>query len=292
MIFKKNVSIHAKQIVDFERFHFSEEQCQQLYDMICVDDKVDLQSNLPSHINFDYTQKQLIEGFMISRQLWLEGILDKRFPEIVKQLCSSYHISEEDKVIYKMVRAKFKHLCYACRGFDERHKPPFLLGRTTALLGIIQDGFKHKKANIVIPNALLLNALWNKKGQSLLKKEVYRFFPCDVESFTSAVNKRVTFIQNETQQNSTVSAHQFHTLRKQMSMLSAVYGTFDVLFPSSYHHQTFQYLATINGLMGDYHDILIERKINKTQNYFFDHFIIPEEISSRLANFIKHFTTK
>lgn len=289
---RKNVSIQAKQIVDFERFHYSENQCQQLYDMICVDDEVNLQSVLPAKIDFNYTQKQLIESFMISRQLWLEGITEKRFSGIVNQLCSSCHISEEDKVIYKMVRAKFKHLCYAYRGFDARHKRPFLLGNITGLLGIIQDGFKHKKANIVIPNALLLKALWNKKGHSLLQKEVYRFFPCDVASFISAVDKRVTFIQNETRQNPTVTAHQFHTLRKQMSMLSAVYGTFDVLFPSPYHHQTFQYLATINGLMGNYHDILIEKKINKTQNYFFNHFTIPAEISSRLANFIKHFITR
>lgn len=288
-MFKKNIPMTTKQFVDFERFYFSEHQCQQLYGMICVDDEINLQSTLPAQINFNYRQKQLIEGFIISRQLWLEGITEKRFPKIIHQLCSSYEISEEDKVIYKMVRAKFKHLCYAFRGFDSRHKRPFLLGHTTGLLGIIQDGFKNKKNNIVIPNALLLNTLWNNKGLSLLKREAFRFFPCDVESFANTIHKRVAFIQNEIIQNPTFSAHQFHILRKQMSMLSAVYGTLDVLFPSPYHHQVFQYLATINGLMGDYHDILIEKKLNKTQNYFFDRFIIPAEISSRLTVFTKHF---
>lgn len=288
-MFIKSTSMTAKQFVDFERFRFSEQQCQQLYDMICVDDEINLQSTLPDQIHFNYTQKQLIQAFIISRQLWLDGIMEKRFPKIIHLLCSSYEISEEDKVIYKMVRAKFKHLCYAFRGFDNRHKRPFSLGHTTGLLGIIQDGFKNKKNNIVIPNALLLNALWNNKGLSFLKREVFRFTPCDVGGFTTAIHKRVAFIENEITQSQIFSAHQFHILRKQMSMLSAVYGTLDVLFPSPYHHQTFQYLATINGLMGDYHDTLIEKRLNKKQNYFFDRFAIPEEISSRLTVFINRF---
>lgn len=288
-MFKKKKSIPAKQIVDFERFHFSERQCQQLYEMICVDDEINLQNTFPDIIGFNYTQKQLIESFIISRQLWLEGITDKRFPQIIKQLCTSCHITEEDKVIYKMVRAKFKHLCYAFQGFDTRHKRPLLLGRSTALLGIIQDGFKNTKTNIVIPNALLLNMLWNETGLKLLKKEVYRFFPCDVENFSQAVHKRVAFIKKEIETNKNFTAHQFHFLRKQVSMLSAIYGTLDVLFPSNYHHKTFQYIATINGLMGNYHDLLIEQKLNKTQNYFFDRFVLPEEISERLAVLVKYY---
>ncbi|MDI2112524.1 hypothetical protein [Commensalibacter nepenthis] len=286
---KTKTPITAKQVVDFERFHFSEQQCNQLYDMICVDDEINLDVTLPHEITFRYTQKQFIESFIISRQLWLEGIVDQQFPKIIRSLCISSKITEENKVIYKMVRAKFKHLCYAYRGFDARHKRPFLLGNITGLLGLIQDGFKNHKSSIVLPNALLLNSLWNEQGLSLLKREAYRYFPCDLNDFTSALYKRVAFIQEQVQNSSTLSAHEFHTLRKQMSMFSALYGTFDVLYPSAYHHQVFQYLATINGLMGDYHDILIEKKLNKTQNYFFDRFTLPEAISTRLAVFINHF---
>ncbi|EHD13102.1 hypothetical protein CIN_18390 [Commensalibacter intestini A911] len=289
MMFKTKTPINAKQIVDFERFQFSQQQCDQLYDMICVDDEINLDITLPSTIDFQYTQQQLIESFMICRKVWLDGILDQRFSKIIRSLCTTSIISEEDKVIYKMMRAKFKHLCYAYRGFDARHKRPFLLGNITGLLGMIQDGFKNHKSSIVIPNAILLNALWNEQGLSLLKREVYRFFPCDLDDFKSAIHKRAIFIQKEIHKNQTLSAHQFHILRKQMSMFSALYGTFDVLYPSSYHHQTFQYLATINGLMGDYHDVLIEKKINRTQNYFFDQFSLPKEISQRLNIFIKAF---
>ncbi|CAI3953028.1 hypothetical protein [Commensalibacter communis] len=286
---KTKAPITAKQIVDFERFHFSEQQCNQLYDMICVDDQINLDVTLPNKITFEYTQKQFIESFMISRRLWLEGIVDQQFPKIIRGLCASSKITEENKVIYKMVRAKFKHLCYAYRGFDARHKRPFLLGNITGLLGLIQDGFKNDKSSIVIPNAILLNSLWNEQGLSFLKREAYRYFPCDLADFTFTLHKNVRFIQQQIQNNSTLSAHEFHTLRKQMSMFSALYGTFDVLYSSPYHHQVFQYLATINGLMGDYHDILIENKLNKTQNYFFDRFILPENISTRLAIFIKYF---
>ncbi|MDI2091454.1 hypothetical protein [Commensalibacter oyaizuii] len=281
----------AKQIVDFDRFHFSERQCAQLYAMICVDDEINLDVNLPETIKINYTQAQLIESFLICRQLWLEGIIDRHFPKIVSHLYRTCEISLEDKVIYKMIRAKFKHLCYAYRAFDSRHQRPFLLGHTTGLLGVIQDGFKNNKNSVVKPNAFLLKLLWNEQGLSLLRQEVYRFYPCDLEGFIFSIRKRACFIRHQIETKATISAHDFHSLRKHMSMFAAVYGTFDVLYPSPYHHQVFQYLATINGLMGNFHDELIERKLNQTQNYFFDHFEIPKEILSRLTVFTDRFLT-
>lgn len=290
MMFKGSRSLEAQQAVDFDRYTFSKQQCDDLYEMILVDDDIHLEAHFPEKIHFDYTQTQLIQSFLICRQVWVEGILDTHFPKIIDQLCSSYQITSEEKAIYKMVRAKFKHLCYAYRVFDDRHKASLSLTIATALLGELQDGFKNEKMSIVRSRAYVLKFFWkDSRGLALLRRDVQRFFPCSLESFTSNLQKRIKFIHKQLDLHSAISASEFHSIRKQISMFAALYGTFDVLFPSPYHHQIFQAIATINGLMGSYHDELIEKKLNKTQNYFFDRFAMPDEILYRLQIFTEQF---
>ncbi|MBI0083777.1 hypothetical protein H3T52_08675 [Commensalibacter sp. M0402] len=276
-------------IIQFEGFHFSRFQCDQLYEMILVDDEIHLNVSLPDKLVFDYTQDQLIDGFMISRQLWVEGVMEPAFMNILHSLRYSCHLSKENKAVYKKVRAKFKHLCYAYRAFDERHCRPYWLGKMTGLLGKLQDGFKNRKSFIVKPRAVFLDYIWHEKGLYLLKREVNCFFPCNLKSFVKYFRKRLEIIKKELETHVTITAHEFHNMRKTISMIAATYGTFDVLFPSDYHHQTFQYLSTINGMMGDYHDELVEKKLNKIQNYYFDRFMIPEEIKNRLNTFAGRF---
>lgn len=275
--------------VQFEGYHFSRLQCDQLYEMILVDDEIHPNVLLPDQFIFNYTQDQLIEGFMISRQLWLEGIMEPAFMNILHSLRFSCDLSDEEKAIYKKVRAKFKHLCYAYRAFDERHRRPYWLGKMTGLLGKLQDGFKNKKPLIVVPRATLLDYLWHEKGLFFLKQEVNCFFPSNLSSFIQSFRKKLEIIKNEIDTRSTITSHEFHNLRKTISMIAATYGTFDVLFPSDNHHKIFQYLSTINGLMGNFHDELIEKKLNNTQNYYFDQFAMPEEIKTRLTIFTDRF---
>lgn len=274
----------------YDNFYFSQQQYNQLFDMILVDDDPHPNVQLPDKIEFNYTQKQLIESFLISRQLWRDGIMEPGFVEILKSLCHSCHLSTEEKALYKKVRAKFKHLCYAYRAFDERHRRPYWLGKMTGILGKLQDGFKNQKLWIAQPRAFLLYHIWNEQGLWLLKREVDYFFPCNLTSFVTFLKNKVAVIDHELGNRAMVTSHQFHDLRKSISMMAATYGTLDVLFPSEYHHQVFQYLATINGLMGNYHDQLVEKKMNKTQNYYFDQFVIPDEIMMRLKILTERFS--
>lgn len=285
-----NLLIKPRQTTLLDGYHFSKQQCDQLYDMILVDDDIHLDVELPKKLEFSYTQKQLMEGFYISRQVWCEGIMEPGFIEILRSLCYSCHLSKEERALYKKVRAKFKHLCYAYRAFDERHQRPYWLGKMTGILGKLQDGFKNQKTWIVRPRAFLLYHLWHDHGLWLLKREVDFFFPSNLRGFVSFLQKKTMIIAQELTTHRTVTAYQFHSLRKNISTIAATYGTLDVLFPSQYHHQLFQYLATINGLMGDYHDLLVEKKLNKTQSYYFDKFMLPERISTRLNRFIDHFS--
>lgn len=270
-------------------FHFSEAQCDQLYDMIMVDDEIHLEVNLPDVLEFDYTSSQLVESFQICHQLWSEGLEEAGFVEILRSLCRFQTLSVEEKALYKKVRAKFKHLCYAYQAFDRRHQKPYWLDRATGFLGKLQDGFKNHKEWIVRPRASFLKMVWNAWGFAFLEQKAADFQPCDLDSFVQNFQKRIAIIKRQIHSGPTLSSYQFHSLRKHVSLFAATFGTFDVLYPSVPHHQLFQYIATINGLMGDFHDQLIERKLNGQQNYYFDHFTMPDVILERLKNLITHF---
>lgn len=250
-------------IAQFGKYHFSDQECDQLFEMILVDDEIHLTSTLPDQFVFDYTQDQLIKGFMISRQIWYNIVMNYQFIKILHSLRYSCDLTKDEKAVYKKVRAKFKHLCYAYRAFDKRHRRPYWLGKITGVLGKLQDGFKNKKIWIVKPRAFILDHIWNNHGLFLLEQEANCFFPCDLVSFVRSFHNKLEMIKYKIGRQETITAHEFHSLRKTISMISATYGTFDVLFPSAYHHQIFQYLSTINGLMGDYHDELVEKKLNK-----------------------------
>jgi hypothetical protein len=79
-----------------------------------------------------------------------------------------------------------------------------------------------------------------------------------------------------------VTAHEFHEARKVISRFRGCYGTLLVAFPSPEHDQIAAFIATINGLMGNFHDVLIERKIRGELDYKKDRFTLQDDIRKRL----------
>jgi hypothetical protein len=73
-------------------------------------------------------------------------------------------------------------------------------------------------------------------------------------------------------------------MRKVISRQVAMYDNLKTLYPSSYHRSISEYLSTINGLMGSKHDELIAKKFDKSQDYYTDTFVMPEEIKQRLID--------
>jgi hypothetical protein len=79
-----------------------------------------------------------------------------------------------------------------------------------------------------------------------------------------------------------ITGKEFHEMRKVISRQVAMYDNLKTLYPSPYHRNISEYLSTLNGLMGSKHDELIAKKFNKTQDYYKDTFVMPEDIKHRL----------
>ena len=111
--------------------------------------------------------------------------------------------------------------------------------------------------------------------------EIQQFQPSSVERFRKYVLDEMHFIRMNLAKGP-VTSHEFHEMRKVISRQVAMYDNFKTLYPSAYHHRISQYISTLNGLMGSLHDELIAKKFDKTQHYYKDKFVIPDEIRLRL----------
>ena len=56
--------------------------------------------------------------------------------------------------------------------------------------------------------------------------------------------------------------------------------------PTDNHIQIAAYIATINGMMGNFHDVLMSQKLNGMIDYHRDRFAVPDEIRQRLQKLV------
>ena len=98
---------------------------------------------------------------------------------------------------------------------------------------------------------------------------------------TSPPSKVARFLQSES-----ITAREFHDTRKIISRYRACFATIVTLEPSRHHIQVAAYIATINGLMGNFHDVLMSNKLNGTLDYHRDRFTLQDEVRERLEKLV------
>lgn len=272
----------------YHQLFFSKKKCEDLFAAVKVHDDLYPAAKLPNLINLNYTQEQLAHSYCLCRQLWLEGVDRKLLCQMVEKIYIHGYLCDEDKIVYHDMRAKIKHLRFAYITFDERHRYPIFFHFMTGIMGGLQDAFKHNQRAVLVRLALLVRFLLTKFFYAFLKKEMDCFYPSTPENFYQYVQREINFIRMHLKKN-LVTGREFHEMRKVISRQVAMYDNLKTLYPSAYHRKISEYCSTINGLMGEKHDELIAAKFNKTQDYYKDTFVIPEEIRVRLNNFInKH----
>ena len=260
---------------------FSEVDCDALFAALLIDDKINLDDRLPDSIPLDYTQEQLSQCYLISQQLWHEGISRKALCEITDKICKQGKLNEQDQYTYYCMRAKIKHLRFAYVMFDERHRYPRVFHWMTAAMGHLQDVLKNPQQSSVWFEAFLVRLFLSKPIYRIAVKEISGFKPSTAESFRQYILNEINTIRLYLDQDK-VTSHEFHAMRIVISRQVSFYDNLKTLYPSDYHQTISKLFSTLNGLMGSLHDELIVRKFNKTQDYYKDTFIMPEEIRLRL----------
>ena len=267
---------------------FSATECDALFAAVLVHDELYPEAILPDAIHLDYTQEQLSQCYQICQQLWQEGPNRQALSQMVDKIYKQDNLNEQDQYEYYCMRAKIKHLRFAFIMFDKSHRYPRVFHWMTAVMGHLQDVLKNAAHSSVWPAALLVRLFLSKPLYAIAVKEIKGFQSSTVDSFRRYIKNEINFIRLNLAKDE-ITSHEFHDMRKVISRQVAMYDNFKTLYPSAYHQSISKFVSTLNGLMGSMHDELIAKKFNKTQDYYKDAFVMPEEIRFRLKEYTEKY---
>ncbi|PIP80549.1 MAG: hypothetical protein COW84_04630 [Gammaproteobacteria bacterium CG22_combo_CG10-13_8_21_14_all_40_8] len=264
---------------------FTMEQCDTLFEAILADDNIDLTAEAPTSINLDYDQGQIEQCFQICLQLWEDGVERDKLVKIVKKTYQIGILDDIEKLRFKYIRAKCKHLRFACAIFGKQHHYTMLFQFLTGLMGNLQDAFKNSKKNYTVIFALLVRLFLWKHLYKLSTRILHQLPLSTVDGVRDFIISDIIFLRTHLFQEK-ITSKQFHDMRKVVSRQVSLYSNLMVLYPSAEHMRIFRYLSTINGLMGNMHDELILRKFEKVSQYYLETIDMPIEIKERLMVYV------
>jgi hypothetical protein len=253
-----------------------------LVSAIDVNDLIDLQAALPRAVTLDYPPERFIEGFRLSRQLWQLGFDRAGLIALAARLRRGETIDEAQRHWFKQVRARFKHLRFAFFLYSQRHRSPKMLSLVTLVMGELQDAVKVKGPAEVRQQASRLSFLLKAPTWRLLTREADRFVPSDAAGFRRFTLSEVASLQ-PLLSSPTIGAHAFHAGRKVISRQVSFHDDMRTLYPAEEHQTMARWLATLNGLMGQFHDDLVARNASGKFSYVRDTFALPDDIRGRLG---------
>lgn len=265
---------------------FSNKNVNDLFHNIMIDDEINLDSKCPSNIIPICSQIELEKCYILTWQMLVHSTNFKKIRNILFDIIIKSSVSPEEQMIYKQTRAKFKHMRFGCSNFDKRHVYPKRLHFVTSLMGFLQDSFKNNQKFKTRWTAILLWIILHPLIFKFILKRLNDFQPDTPENLNSFQLKKIKDLAKIVTTRKQVTGQKFHSLRKIISRHTAYIDTLRVIRPSKDLDKLSIYLATVNGLMGDMHDRLLEKHINKEINYYNDVFYLPDIINLRLENIV------
>jgi hypothetical protein len=254
-----------------------------LFAEILLNDRIDLCASLPPTVRLDFTMRQLELCFRASSHLWRDQLERMALARMTRTLRLTGDISTDDRLRFKHERARFKHVRFAFAIFGARHRYPPVLDAITSVMGNLQDAFKNERQVSVRRNALLLQALLHAGPVALVAREIDRFQPASSASFRNYLGRQANAIAAFLEQDR-VTAKSFHDTRKIVSRFRASFATLRTLYPDPDIASVADFVATINGLMGNHHDDLMSAHLRGHLDYHRDAIILHDDIRCRLQS--------
>lgn len=260
---------------------FSAAQCEALFAAVLIDDELDEDARLPSEIRFDYSQEQLGACFRICRQLWYSGFDRDILLQLTAKLVRDRDLDEGDRLRFKHIRAKFKHFRYAYALYSDAHRYAPLLNRVTVTMGHLQDAYRNKRSARILREAIILRLLLSRLPLSRLYRDADQLMLTTPAAFRKLLEKDVRSLAAIVA-NDMVTGHQFHVTRKVVGRQVSFWDTLRTIEPTSDRYDMSRSLSAINGLMGDLHDVLVERRAADPASYR-ESFVLPPAIGGRIT---------
>lgn len=261
-------------------------QFAALMQNILDDDVVNLQACCPTNPALNFTVEELASCYRLAWQLLISGVNMSATRRLVSTIAIHGSATPEQTIHFKFMRARFKKMRFACANYSEQHAYPESLHSITRLMGRFQDAFK---------NGQKLRTLWfginlwcrlragffGELHESLVQAQL-----STLDSFQRYIAAENQHLAETVQEETLITARQFHELRKIISRRIALSDTRRALYPSPEFDAVSLFLATINGLMGKMHDDLVLKKIQNKLDYEQELFKLPDEIATRIRALI------
>ncbi len=245
---------------------FPSETLDALFAAVEVDDVVDPEVHLPDPIILSCSEETIARCLRLCLQFWAEGVSREALLGLIGTLLRNGDLSPDDRVRYKHIRARCKHLRFALTLYDVRHRPPPLFNVTVGMMGNLQDAFRNGHARAVTACARVLQALLAPPLWSATRR---RLGAVRLEDATGFVEYRRSEIRRLKQRlgQEKLTGHEFHGVRKIVGRHVSFYDTLRTLDHREHDFRMSRYLSAINGLMGQRHDEMVEQALAGTRAY-------------------------
>ena len=267
---------------------FTPLQCRRLFDAVLVHDEIHLDSPLPDQVHLEYSTEQLSKCYLISWQLWKEGIDRNALARSVDNIYLHQSFEPDERLVFKHVRANFKHLRCAYTTLDRGHRFPRGFQQLTAMMGNLKDAIDNKQGATARWSAFVLGGLLTRIPFELLTLNVNAFKRATAQSFRAHILQQMDCIRRALA-NAEITPKEFHESRKIISRQVALYDNLKILYPSNFHFNMSRYVNTINGLMGTMHDKFVIEKIAEPNRYYVNTFEMPDDLRHRLTRLSERF---
>ena len=266
---------------------FSSTILDAMFYAVDTDDIVDSQVSLPDPVPVACTQEEMGRCLGLCVQFWEQGADRVVMSNLAGRLLRTGDLSPDERIRYKYIRARYKHLRFAFVLYDTRHKPPPLFAATVAVMGHLQDAFRIGNRVGVMRYGVLLRTLLSKPVWQYVKREVASVVLDDTSGFLAFRQGEVRRIRHAL--DNTLTSHGFHSIRKIVSRQVSFYDTLKTLEPNDQLYKVSRFLSAINGLMGSMHDDLVTEAGAGQRDYHRDVLDLPDDIRTRLEMLVAYY---
>lgn len=260
---------------------YSRKTLDALFEAVDTDDIVDPVVSLPDTVPMDCTTAEMRACLDLCLQFWREGAVRSDMVMLANTLLQTGDLSAKDRIHYKHIRARYKHLRFALVLYSQKHKAPMLFRSTVAVMGHLQDAFRNRQLRATTGYALLLRMLLSWPVWLAVQYEI-KAVKIDSEQGFMAFRQAEFRRLSGWLKSGTLTAHRFHVIRKIISRQVSFYDTMRTLAPDEQFYRMSRFLSAINGLMGSMHDDLVEQAGRGQRDYRRDNVLMPDNIRSRL----------
>jgi hypothetical protein len=245
---------------------FPAETLRRLFDAVDVDDIVDAHVSLPDPIVLACPDESIRQCYALCLQFWEDGFTREDALRLVEKLLRHEGLSADERLEFKHIRARYKHLRFAQRLYSTRHRSDFLFDLTTRVFGKLQDAFRSGRRSGIVRNGFVLRILLSKPVWSMVRRAMEHTHMTS-EAGLIAFQKSEMRDLKKAMARTHFAGHQFHTVRKIVSMQVSFYDTLRTLGPNDHAFKMSRFLAAINGLMGSRHDEMVAEALSGRRHY-------------------------